>query len=307
MMAQPLRFFLLASVLIWGPFAAFGVESVAGARLPSDLEPGDRPERPQEDGRTGEKETEDTPRDAPSPKELADSGVDSARKGITALTDSWRALLEATTASGVVAVGAVGTSFLAGGLLLLFGWSLLRTFFVPISALVGAVSGAGMGAGLAMTVAEDSSMPLLVGIGVGVVLGLPLFLTTALKARPICWILLGALPFALLGTLLFPLSPLAACTSLMVGAGVGLFTAMKRRVILIISTSVLGALCMTFCWGVTTYTLDKEPLTKAFDSALQHPFLLLLGVALLAFVGADFQLVLGLADTEGEKHESQRV
>jgi len=188
-----------------------------------------------------------------------------------------------------------------GVVLLLFGWSFLRAAFVPISAIVGSSAGAFMALEFVVALwpgaGEQKALPVLI---IGGAMGALAFVAMAWRVRPLAWMFVAAAPFLVASVLLYPLSSAGRTAAILCAAGglvAGVAVALRRRASTVISTALLGTLCLTFSWGMLTYLLHSAGARTLFTVAVQNPLALFLCMAVLAFVGADFQFILGARES----------
>lgn len=235
----------------------------------------------------------------PTGKEAVREVEEAARERISEAVAAWRRALESLTARKSTGWILCAALVLAGGALLFFGWRLINSTFVFLSSAVGAGTGAYM-ALQACVVTNPHGDPTgkATCVVLGAVFGITLYLGTALRARPVAWMLVVAAPFLALSASVFPSSPPLAVVAAAGGLGMGLATAFRQRSIATVSSAMLGAMILIFSAGMLVYLVDTETVHGWFDAAVGRPLVLALGMVLLIFIGTDLQLVLSRGEEQ---------
>ena len=289
---------LAVLVLAGRPALAAEVTAPDPASAPSSLEKVPSGETAAPD----EKEDQDNEKkEAPSAGELAEGIRDTLSDKIQQCIGCWTDALEALSENKTMG-WLVGMAVLVLGLLLLgFGWAVLKALFVPFTAVLGMSCGAFFALQVAVgMMPESGGGTKLILLAIGAVFGLVLFLGCAIKAPPIAWMLVAMAPFMIISVFVFPISPTTAVVTTGLGLAFGLASSMRRRALTIISTSLLGALGVAFCWGLFTYLLAQEALLNLFEEAVARPFVVAGAVLLIVFIGSDVQFILGPVEDEAE-------
>ncbi|MBS3764538.1 MAG: hypothetical protein KGZ25_14665 [Planctomycetes bacterium] len=215
----------------------------------------------------------------------------------------WQEALEGLSSEPVIGWPVVLGSVLIGLVLLGFGWTLLKLMFVPFATLMGFGAGAFMGMQLSVSAFGSIGAGAKVGIVVGGALFfLILFLLTAIKARPVAWLLIVTAPFLVLSTLIFPLTALAGILCAAIGILLGLLSSLHRRSLAILSTALLGSILLVFAWALATFLIKNPSLNSILIAVMRDkPLYLLAIIGLVAFIGGDVQVVLGPPDDKSGK------
>lgn len=194
--------------------------------------------------------------------------------------------------------------FLLTATLLLFGWALLRTFFVPVSGAVGSAAGALLTLGLVAVVAPEAREEVkLVALVVGVLAGGLILVFSAMKMRPFACMFIVLSPFLIISTALFPLGRTGAALAILavlIGVALGCMSMHHMRPMAILSTSLLGAVCLTAFCGALTRLWGLAFLQKGWVFLMQNPLILLVGLVLVALGGANFQWSAGPGELPAE-------
>jgi len=282
------------------PALAAAVTAPDPAAAPSSLEKAPSGEGAKPDEKEGG-EDEKEKKEAPSAGELAEGLRDTLSDKIQQCIGYWTNALEALGENRPLG-WLVGMAVLALGLLLLgFGWAVLKALFVPFTAVLGMSCGAFFALQVAVGMMPESAAGTkLALLAIGAVFGLVLFLGCAIKAPPIAWMLVAMAPFMIISVFVFTISPTTAVVTTGLGLAFGLASSMRRRELTIISTSLLGALGVAFCWGLFTQLLAQEALLNLFEKAVARPFVVAGAVLLIVFIGSDVQFILGPVEDEAE-------
>jgi hypothetical protein len=229
----------------------------------------------------------------PSAREAVDKVRESARERVSQALKVWRRALVSLTARKITAWVVFAVLVLFGAALLFAGYRLINSTFVFVSTAVGTGVGAYLGLQACVVASpQGDATGKAVCLLLGAVFGIALFLGSAVRARPVAWMLVTAAPFLALSASVFPSSPTLAIVAAVGGLGMGLATALRQRPVTTVSSAMLGAMALLFSAGMFVYLLDNPALHGWFDTAVGHPLVLALGLVLLIFVGTDIQLIL---------------
>jgi hypothetical protein len=192
-----------------------------------------------------------------------------------------------------------------GLLMLLYGWALIKSFMVPFAPVWGLVLGGFTAFSMVkmFMVGGDSALwQRLVMMGGGALFGVGLFMFAALRAKPVAALLVVLSPFLIAATFVASSSVQMAIAIFFVGFVAGFAAMIQVRPIAIISTSLFGALSLLSVYGVLAYLLAPEAeATEEAPSAMigsiqwlfANPWMLLLILAMVAFLGCNFQFATG--------------
>jgi hypothetical protein len=190
---------------------------------------------------------------------------------------------------------------LAAGLAMLaFGWALLKTLFLPLSVLVAAATGGFLSAEAARCLSEtESAAAVMAFMGLGAVLGAVFCFILARKVRPLAWMLVVAAPFLILSVFLFPLGFGGAALAVAAAAGglvLGFLATSRHRILVILSNSLLGAMCAASAIAMMIHLSGIASLLNALDWTLEAGWPVLVGLVLVMGAGTNFQLTFGPPD-----------
>ena len=249
---------------------------------------------------------------APKPELPRTRVLEEAKDSLTRAATYTDELLDELSDSAAIGWPAAAVAMLLGGALLAYGWALFRNLFLPVCAVVGLATGSSVAAAVVLSAMQDVSpalrqLSLLVGASAGTVI----YLVIAAKARPIACIMVIAAPFLILAALLLPLGStgsVLALAAIVLALAMGFGSVIKLRPLAIVSTAVLGAVCLAVWWGLLSHLCEISFIDRSSRWAMSHPWALIVVVACLAALGISFQLNLGPggAETWSERPPAER-
>lgn len=197
---------------------------------------------------------------------------------------------------------ALAGTALIGTLALFFGWTFLQWLLVPSAPLLGLATG-GFTA-FCIVQSLYTSRPAwfrLTLVGLGVALGVSLYLFSALKAKPVAVFLVILSPFLMFAAFLFSYSTTighSAAVALIIfcmGFAAGFAAMIEVRPLSIVATSMLGAAGLVATWGLLSHLLQGNPafVSDVFKWLIENPLMLGLAWVALVFVGVSFQFATG--------------
>jgi len=184
-----------------------------------------------------------------------------------------------------------------GGLVSIFyGWSLIQRLLIPFAPFWGLMTGGGIAFCLISafyTERETWFKLLLLVVGVGA--GLALYLFSALRAKPVAAFLVILSPFLILAAFLFPVHDTLGLVIFCAGFVAGFAAMIEVRPLAIISTSLFGAGCMVGALGILSHLIGNSAqwLREFFQWLTVHPLALVVSLAVLTFLGSNFQFMTG--------------
>jgi hypothetical protein len=212
--------------------------------------------------------------------------------------------LERATEVPVYGWSALAAAALLGTLSLFFGWTFLQWLLVPCAPLLGLTTGGFTAFCVVQTLYTNRPawfrMTLL---GVGVAVGVGLYLFSALKAKPVAAFLVILSPFLMVAAFLFSYSAASGVTAsaaiglviFCIGFAAGFAAMIEVRFLSIGATALLGAVSLVATWGLLSHLMHGQPqfLRDVFLWLLDNPLMLAIACGALAFVGICFQLATG--------------
>ncbi len=183
-----------------------------------------------------------------------------------------------------------------GAISLFYGWSLIQRLLIPFAPLWGLMTGGAIAFCLISafyTEREAWFRLLLLVVGVGS--GLALYLFSALRAKPVAAFLVILSPFLILAAFLFPVHDRLGLVIFSAGFVAGFAAMVEVRPLAIISTSFFGAGCVVGAVGVLSHLIgdSAEWLRDFFLWLTVNPLMLVVTVAVLTFLGSNFQFMTG--------------
>jgi len=180
---------------------------------------------------------------------------------------------------------------------MLYGWTAVKSFLVPFAPVWGLTLGAiTMWAMIRAFYSGDQhtlawKLALMAG---GSLFGVSLFLFAAVKAKPVATFMVVMAPFLAASVFLFNPDAQGGMQVGIAVFGVGFvagFAAMiEVRPIAILSTSFMGTLCLLSAYGIMGHLLGGVPfLNDSFKWLLEEPMMLLLAMAVITYLGCNFQ------------------
>lgn len=252
---------------------------------------------PAKNGKGSPEKVEKRP-EMPEAKEVVEGAEKVAREQINAAVKAWRQVLRDLTARKDTGWVLFVSLVLFGCALLVYGWRLLNRAFLFLAAAVGGGVGSYMGLQACLVLSSQAETIGKAGcLLIGAAFGIALYLGTALRAKPLAWMLLVAAPFLIFSAYIAPSSFTVALLAAGSGLAMGLAAGLRQRAMVTVSTAMLGALMVVFSGGMLVHLLGSRTAHEWFDTVVGRPFVLAAVFLLLIFIGTDLQLIL----TSGEQ------
>lgn len=185
---------------------------------------------------------------------------------------------------------------LSGALALFFGWALLQSLMVPCAPVLGLATGGF----LAFCIVEAlyTNRPVwfrLTLLAVGAVLGVALYLFSALKARPVAAFLVIMSPFLILAAFLFSYNGMVGLVIFTLGFVAGFAAMIEARPLSIVATSMFGSLALLGALGLLSHLLQQQvpAVRNVFTWLIAGPLTVGVAWAVMAFAGCSFQFTTG--------------
>lgn len=192
---------------------------------------------------------------------------------------------------------AFGLMVVVGIISLLFGWTIVHSFLVPFAPLWGLALGVATSYSVIQAFYSDwGEYVKLALLGAGALLGMSLFLFTAIRAKPIAAFLIVMSPFLVASAFLLDYSMQTGIALFVIGFVAGFAAMIEIRPLAIGSTSLLGALCFGGAYGLLARLLRGEGtrfLDDSFNWLLANPWMLLIAVGAIMSMGMSFQFASG--------------
>jgi hypothetical protein len=238
----------------------------------------------------------------PAPRHDLGAHVDAVkqetRRQVGAFAEYATGLFETLASNGAVAWPLMVAAVLVGLISATYGWTLVKNMLVPFAPVWGMATGGVMAFCLIETLYRGHpTWWRLLLFGAGLLAGLAVYLFSALRAKPIAAFLVVLSPFLIGAAFLFPTRQLLGLFVFIIGVGAGFAAMIQVRPLAIISTSLFGAGCMLWAYGLLAELIDAAgPLHVVADSfqwLLNKPLFLLLVWGLVGFMGMNFQFSTG--------------
>jgi len=205
-------------------------------------------------------------------------------------------ILASVASAGATGWLVLGLLCLVGMVSLLFGWTLLQALLVPFAPVWGLLTGGVTAFCIVEAFYQGEAIWLrLTLVALGSMIGIALFLFSALRAKPVAAFLVILSPFLILAAFLFPYDQLVGLLMFCAGFAAGFAAMIEVRHLAIISTSVLGSSAMVAAVGLLNHLLGGRPefLSTSYEWLLANPLMLAGAWALVIFVGANIQFATG--------------
>jgi hypothetical protein len=205
-------------------------------------------------------------------------------------------LFEDATGSALIGWGLFCVAVLVGLVAMFYGWTILQSFLIPFAPFWGLLTGGGIAFCLitAFYTGRATWFKLLL-LAVGIALGFGLYLFSALRAKPVAAFLVIMSPFLLLAAFLFPIQDALGLAIFVAGFVAGFAAMIEVRPLAIISTSLFGAVTLLASLGLLSHLLGAraEWLEGFYRWVMGGPLLLVVSIAVLAFIGGNYQFMTG--------------
>jgi hypothetical protein len=180
---------------------------------------------------------------------------------------------------------------------MLYGWTAIKSFLVPFAPVWGLALGALTMWAMIRSFYSDTQHTLawkLALMGGGSLFGVSLFLFAAVKAKPVATFLVIMAPFLAASVFLFDPDTQQGMqlgiAVFAVGFVAGFAAMIEVRPISILSTSFMGTLCLLSTYGILGHVLSGAKfLNVSFRWLLSEPLMLLLAMAVVTYLGCNFQ------------------
>jgi hypothetical protein len=249
---------------------------------------------------TAEQTTEQQAEKPKEPKEELKEGVsrvtERAGEKLTEFAAYADGLFEKATSNRLLGWLMLALAAVGGLISIFYGWSLIQRLLIPFAPFWGLMTGGGIAFCLISafyTERETWFKLLLLVVGVGA--GLALYLFSALRAKPVAAFLVILSPFLILAAFLFPIHDTLGLVIFCAGFVAGFAAMIEVRPLAIVSTSFFGAGCLLAAVGILSHLIgDGAPWLRDFFQWLAvHPLALVVALAVLTFLGSNFQFMTG--------------
>lgn len=192
---------------------------------------------------------------------------------------------------------------LAGGIAFwLFGWALLKTFFVPVVTFAGCATGGFLAWSLHSSYSANPTANMgMVTTVLGMVMGAAFYFVVGRKFKPLGMFLTVFTPFLIICSILYPYSGLQALAALGLGAVFAMIAMLKLRPVAVLSTSLLGAFALMIGVRLFQQAAGIQWILPVLEWFTENPAILLLILVVAVLVGAHIQLTAGPGDIEFEE------